>query len=436
MCDFNFRRKTIRHRVLAAIVAAVPLALAPQGGAAAYTQNPLHAFCTEANCGDGDTPHAGLLRDASGNLYGTTEKGGKYDSGLVFKLIPNKKKTKYTEHVLKSFCAKANCADGGFPEAGLIMDVDGNIYGTTGAGGKYGAGAVFKMTPLANGWTYGVIHSFCHDPGCADGSDPTAELAYAGQSSGASWDETSPLFGTTYVGGANNRGAVYELSHTGSGWSFTLIHSYDTAFHGGELLVDMSGDLFGTTLLGGANSAGTLYKLASGSWNETTLHDFCAETNCADGTQPIGRLLMDSNGNLFGTASEGGSGAHCQQTAGCGVAYERTAGGKFKVLHDFCSLKNCNDGLYPSAGLIMGAGGDLLGTTYEGGTGPGGTAFSLDHGNKWAETVIYDFCSAQNCTDGAGVVTPLIMDASGDLFGTTALGGANATGGTVFELTP
>lgn len=435
MHGFGFQRKAILRLGLTAGAAMILLAVSG-GTVTAAPQKTLHSFCTKANCGDGDTPHAGLVADADGNLYGTTEQGGKYDSGLVFKLIPNAQKTKYTEHVLKNFCAKANCADGGFPETGLIMDVDGNLYGTTGGGGKFGGGTVFKMAPQANGWSYAVVHSFCHDATCTDGSDPTAGLAYAGQSSGAPWDETSPLFGTTYGGGANNKGDVYKLSHTGSGWSFQVIHSYSSGFHGGDLFVDTSGNLFGTTLLGGANSGGTIYKLASGSWSETTLHNFCAQTNCADGTQPIGRLVMDNNGNLFGTASQGGSGAHCTAGNGCGVAYERTASGKFKVLYDFCSLKNCKDGQYPSAGLVVGAGGDLLGTTYEGGTGPGGTAFSLDRANHWAETVTYDFCSAQNCTDGAGPVAPLTMGASGTLFGTTSVGGVNGAGGTVFELMP
>src|SRR5882762_6860969 len=149
-----FRRKAILRQSLTAVAATILLASASGGTAAAYTQETLHSFCTETNCGDGDTPHAGLLADTSGNLYGTTEKGGKNNSGLVFKLIPNAKKTKYTEHVLKNFCAQANCTDGGFPEAGLIMDVDGNLYGTTGGGGKFGGGTVFKMTPLANGWSY------------------------------------------------------------------------------------------------------------------------------------------------------------------------------------------------------------------------------------------------------------------------------------------
>jgi uncharacterized repeat protein (TIGR03803 family) len=200
--------------------------------------------------------------------------------------------------------------------------------------------------------------------------------------------------------------------------------------------VDSSGNLLGTTLLGGANSGGTLYRLTAGTWGETTLHNFCADANCADGWEPSGRLLMDAAGDLFGTTGGGGSGAHCTDNHGCGVAFERTAGGTYKVIYDFCSHSACKDGQYPSSGLIMDVGGNLLGTAYGGGTGPGGTAFSLSHGNNWAETVLYDFCSEQNCTDGGDVVAPLIMDAGGNLFGTAAAGGANGDYGTVFELEP
>jgi len=424
--------------VLLAAAAAVLIGFAATGGASAYTQKTLHAFCAAANCSDGDTPLAGLLMDASGNLYGTTESGGKYGKGAVFKLVPNANKTKYTEHILHSFCAQAGCSGGSYPAYGaLIMDVDGDIYGTTGSGGKFGAGVVFKLNPLANGWGYGVIHSFCHNTSsCSDGSDPDTGLAYAGQASGAVWDESSPLFGTTYSGGANNMGAVYELAPTGSGWSYHVIHSYSSGFHGGDLLVDSSGNLIGTTLLGGSNSGGTIYRLTAGTWGETTLHNFCSEANCADGWEPSGRLLMDGAGNLFGTTGGGGAGAHCRADHGCGVVFERTASGTFKVLYDFCSRSNCRDGLDPTAGLIMDGAGNLVGTTYEGGTGPGGTAFALSHGNGWTETVLYNFCSEQNCADGAGPVAPLIMDASGNLFGTGASGGANGDYGTVFELKP
>jgi len=396
----------------------------------------LHSFCNTSNCTDGNNPLAGLVMDASGNLYGTTEQGGKFNSGLVFKLIPNANKTKYTEHILKNFCAKPSCTDGSFPEAGLIIDSNGALYGATGGGGKFGAGAVFKMHPVTNGWAYGVIHSFCHDASCSDGSSPETELTYSGQASGQPYDGTSPLFGATFLGGSSNRGEVYKLTPNGSGWTFHVIHSFSSGFHGGELFVDPAGNLIGTTLLGGANSGGELFSLAPSTGTEATLYNFCAKANCADGAQPIGRLLMDDKGNLFGTASVGGAGAHCVSVSGCGVAYEFTSAGKYKVIYNFCSRASCKDGEVPSAGMIMDAIGDLVGTTYEGGTGPGGSVFSLHHGTTWMETVLYNFCSQLNCTDGAGPVAPVIVDSGGNLYGTDAAGGANGDFGTVFRLKP
>jgi uncharacterized repeat protein (TIGR03803 family) len=430
----------ILRRALAISGAAIVLALPPLGGASAYTQGTLHSFCTTANCGDGDTPRNGVLMDQSGDLYGTTEFGGKYNNGLVFKLIPNAKKTKYTEHILKNFCAKTGCTDGAYPSSNLIMDMDGDLYGTTEVGGKHGGGVVFKMRPVANGWVFSVIHSFCSQPpDCADGESPGATLAYAGQASGAPWDEASPLFGTANLGGANGKGIAYEISPNGSGWSYQVLHSFNSSTESaypGPLLVDPSGNLLGVTYMGAKYGAGALYRLAAGTWTEATLHNFCADPNCTDGNGGFGRLSMDAAGNLFGTALLGGSSSNCTGPSGCGVAFERTAGGKYKVIYDFCKRTNCNDGSEPAAGMIMDASGNLLGTTHIGGKGNLGTVFMLTAGSKWTEQVLYSFCSEQNCADGAGPGAPVILDDKSDVYGTTEEKGANGSGGTVFELKP
>jgi len=422
-------------------MAALALAFAIAPAASAYTEKTLHSFCTESDCGDGETPRDGLLMDSSGNLYGTTEFGGKYNKGLVFKLIPNAKKTKYTEHVLKNFCAKAGCPDGAYPDSELIMDVNGNLYGTTEGGGKHADGAVFKMSPGANGWIISIIHSFCGSPpDCPDGGVPYGGLAYAGQASGALWDGISPLFGTTSEGGAQNKGIVYELSPGNSGWTIKTLHSFnpsggvDSAYPG-PLLVDPSGNLFGVTYLGGANGAGVLYRLAAGTWKETTLHNFCAEPQCTDGEGGLGRLTIDAAGNIFGVAIDGGSGANCLEPNGCGVAFERTTAGHYKVIYDFCSKANCKDGIEPAAGLILDGSGNLLGTTHIGGTASFGTVFMLTSGSKWTEQTLYNFCSAQTCSDGSNPVAPVILDAHGNIYGTASQTGADG-GGSVFKLTP
>jgi len=419
---------------LPAIGAGVVLALTAHGASATpYTYTTLHAFCRVANCADGQHPMAGLLIDAAGDLYGTTRDGGKYGYGLVFKLIPNADKTKYTEHILKSFCAHAGCPEGSHPAAELIMDADGNLYGTALGGGKYGNGVAFKMKPVANGWSYAAIHSFCHDTNCTDGRFPDTGFTYAGQASGAPWDGSSPLFATTNSGGANNMGSVYELRPAGSGWTYQVIHSFSSGFFSGPVVMTPSGDLFGVTTEGGKYGDGTLFRLAAGTWSEATLHNFCAETNCTDGYYPYGRLAVDAAGNLFGTASQGGSG----QLA-AGVAFEYTPGSGYSVIYNFCSRQDCGDGSNPAAGMIMDAGGNLLGTTTVGGKREdGGTAFMLSHGSGWTEQVLHSFCGNNGtCKGGTGLGSPLVLDQSGNLFGTIMNDGAYGDGGSVFELSP
>jgi uncharacterized repeat protein (TIGR03803 family) len=425
--------------VLCAAATATLIGFASLGSASAYTQKTLYSFCAKTNCVDGGSLLAGVM-DASGNLYGTTELGGQYGRGVVFELVLNANKTKYHETVLYDFCAKPNCTDGSFPQsADLIMDVDGNLYGAAAGGGKYNSGGVFKLTHKSGGWSSAIIHSFCAKANCTDGNVPETGLAYAGQASGARWDESSPLFGTTAYGGANNKGLAYELVPNGSGWTYKVLHGFnppEKSASPGPLLVDSSGNLFGVTYFGGKYDAGALYKLAAGTWKETTLHNFCAETNCTDGAAGVGRLTMDAAGNLFGAANYGGSGAHCADPeSGCGVVFERPPGGPYTVIYNFCSKSNCKDGSYPLAGLIMDADGTLYGTTDEGGSGGGGTAFTLTHAAAWTERVLYGFCGLQNCTDGSEPAASLTLDKKGNVFGTTSTGGANNYG-TVFELKP
>jgi len=422
-----------QHRLPAIATAVVLTLTGPHGASAAgYSYKTLHAFCKEANCADGKDPQASLLMDASGNLYGTTLEGGKYGFGLLFKLIPNADKSKYTEHILKNFCANAGCPDGSYPSAELIMDVDGNLYGTARGGGEYGNGVVFKMKPVANGWTYGIVHSFCHDAGCTDGRFPDTGFTYAGQISGAPWDESSPLFATTNSGGANNQGSVYKLSPNGSNWTYQVIHSFSSGMLAGPVVLTPSGDLFGITEEGGKYGDGTLYRLAAGTWSETTLHNFCAEANCTDGYYPYGRLAVDAAGNLFGTTSQGGSGR-----VAAGVVFEFTPGSGYSVIYNFCSRPDCGDGSDPQGGMIMDAGGNLIGTTGVGGKrADGGTVFMLSGGNRWTERVLHSFCGLNACNGGTGLEAPPVLDKSGNLFGVLMDGGPNGDGGSVFELSP
>src|SRR4029077_8334881 len=167
----RFQEGGVMRNLLAMSAIALVLAIASPDFVSASSEKVLHSFCKGQTCGDGADPWSSLLMDQSGSLYGTTITGGKYQAGLVFKLIPNGDGT-YKEYILHNFCARANCADGQGPFAGLIMDVDGNLYGTTQNGGKHGSGVVFKLTHKAAGWSLGVIHSFCSGLSCAGGSYP------------------------------------------------------------------------------------------------------------------------------------------------------------------------------------------------------------------------------------------------------------------------
>jgi hypothetical protein len=165
------------HGALVATAVAA-CAFAPCNSATAYTLLTLHSFCTDKKCADGDGPRAGVLMNRFGNLYGTTEQGGKfYNSGVAFELVPHA--GQYTQSILHDFCSLPKCADGQLPESDLIMDGDGNLYGTALDSG-HGHGVVFRIAHEAHGWSYSVIHAFCNDSkndACGDGSAPFAGLA-------------------------------------------------------------------------------------------------------------------------------------------------------------------------------------------------------------------------------------------------------------------
>jgi len=415
-------------RALATIaVAAVAFALVPVDSAsAAYTFKRLYSFCRRTDCHDGARPLDRVVMDQAGNLYGTTQQGGKYTTqfasyGVVFKLIPNSDGSRYTEYVLHNFCRDFSCTDGSGPVAGVILDVDGNIYGTAQSGGLQDGGVIFKLTHGSNGWRLSVLKNFCEESNCADGAYPVTALSYAGQDSGKAWDKSSPLFGTTSQGGDYGNGVAYELTPNGSGWSFGRIHNFQNSAGPNEVLVDSSGNIWGTTATGGKYGGGLMYKLANGSWSQTVLHNFCNTRNCADGNQPVGRLAMDASGNLFGATFQGGNNSNNDVCFGtCGVVFERTSGGTYSVVYNFCAQANCTDGASPAAGVIIDGSGSLFGTTSAGGANsqnaPAGTVYELSGG---AESVLHSFCSQQSCADGRNPQSAVIFDSSGGVLGTT-----------------
>jgi uncharacterized repeat protein (TIGR03803 family) len=327
------------------------LARNPKG---TWTVSILHAFTGGA---DGAVPTAGLIFDGAGNLYGTTELGGSAacDCGVVFELAPNSDGT-WTESVLHSFTN----ADGYYPNAGLILDTAGNLYGTTTFGGAGDGGVVFKLAPNPDGtWTESVLHSFPENR--TDGIEPYA---------GVIFDAAGNLYGTTQEGGAYFSGVVFKLAPDPDGtWTESVLYTFTGGADGGGpragMIFDATGNLYGTTAGGGSakcgDGCGAVWKLArnpNGTWTESILHAFTG----ADGDSPSAGVIFDAAGNLFGTTSLGGSCTADSQ--GCGVVFKlkpSSSGWSETVLHTFIGF-----GRWPMAPVIFDRAGNLYGTTTDG----------------------------------------------------------------------
>jgi uncharacterized repeat protein (TIGR03803 family) len=404
----------------------------------------LVSFCALANCADGANPLAGLIADADGNLFGTTFFGGANNAGTVFEIAKTDGGYASTPTVLVSFCSLPNCADGWNPGGSLIMDANGNLFGTTFSGGAHLAGSVFEIVKTDGG--YASIATTLASFSGADGEGPHAGLVA---------DANGNLFSTTGFGGAQGSGTVFEIAKIASGYASTpttlvsfcaLPNCADGADPAGGLIIDGDGNLFGTTLNGGAHLAGpgsgTVFEIAKTAKGyastPTILVSFCALPNCADGAGPQGDLIADVKGNLFGTTHSGG--ANGFSPGGTVFEVAKTAKGHASTpttLVSFCSLPNCADGSVPVAGVIADANSNLFGTTALNGANGGGTLFEVvktAKGYASTPTTLVNFCSLANCADGANPQGNLIADADGNLFSTTRDGGANGNG-TVYEVT-
>jgi len=368
----------------------------------------LYTFCPSSDgppdCPDGDYPASGVIMDASGNLYGTTDLGGtNYDAGTVFELPFDSGTKKYASAVktLYTFCptgkSSADCPDGANPRAALIMDLSGNLFGTTALGGAQSAGTVFELPFDVAAKRYAsavkILYNFCSQGGddCTDGSTPEASLIV---------DPSGNLYGTTVYGG-KYYGTVFELPYD------PATKAYSSAIK--------------------------------------TLSSFCSNGKSGCAGVPEAGVIMDALGNLYGTTAEGG--LHYGGTV-YEIPYDASAK-KYdaaQTLYSFCSQggNSCTDGDDPIGGLIIDQSENLYGTTYGGGSASRGTVFELpfnSEAQKYASavTTLHNFCSegGSSCSDGGEPQTRLILDGlSGTLYGTTAEGGGSENGGTLFEITP
>jgi uncharacterized repeat protein (TIGR03803 family) len=368
----------------------------------AQTVTILHSF----DGADGATPLAGLVQATNGNLYGTTDAGGASDDGTVFKITP-----RGTLTMLHSF----NFTDGFGSYGGLVQATNGNLYGTTPLGGSGcagdGCGTVFKIS--ARG-TLTTLHSF-------DVTD--SEYPYEGLVQASNGN----LYGTTSGGFDGGDGTVYKMTPSGA---LTTLHSFNGTDGDIPLAVltqHTNGNLYGTTEAGGTNGEGTVFKMTP-SGKLTTLYSYCSQSNCTDGALPYAGLVQGANGNLYGTTYGGG-------TSGNGTVFEITPSGTLTTLYSFCSQTNCADGSGPEAALVRATDGNFYGTTPLGGSNcvnmGCGTVFRITPSGKL--TTLYSFCSQSNCTDGAHPYAGLVQDTNGNLYGTTQAGGASGEG-TVFSL--
>jgi uncharacterized repeat protein (TIGR03803 family) len=385
--------------------------------AQAQTFSVLHKFHGKP---DGATPMARLIQDAIGDFYGTTYVGGSYNAGTVFKL------GKTGETVLYSFCPGGNpCTDGVAPNAWLIQDAAGNLYGAAGGGSApCSCGVVFKVDTSGKET---VLYSFA---GGLDGNGPTGGLI---QDASGNFYGTTAAGGGTGCGNGNGCGTVFKLDATGKE---TVLYSFtgfpDAQYPNSGVIQDANGNFYGTTSYGGIFNKGAVFKLDT-TGKETVLRSFKARS---DGKSPD-RLIQDANGNLYGTALLGGS-AKCGGT-GCGVVFRLDLTGKETVLHRFTGGL---DGNLPYSGVIRDSEGNLYGTTYSGGDrscGQGhgcGVVFKLSTAGKL--TVLHNM---KGGVGGKNARAGVIRDAQGNLFGTTEFGGDTSCGagqacGVVFKLTP
>jgi uncharacterized repeat protein (TIGR03803 family) len=433
-------------RLAGLVIVMAAIAIAAPTVHAAPQLKVLRAFCKDVDCGDGQAPGESVVMDQAGNLYGTAQ-GGAHGEGIIYELTPPAVGGKWGYRVLYHFCAKQNCSDGSQPyETTLMLDTEGNVYGTTAAGGSgNGAGTVFRLSPPIRGklWTLKTLYNFCAVySSCKDGQTPRAGLTYSGRDAGLAYDGTSPLYGTTYGGGGKFGGVAYSLTPTSNGkWSEKVLYAFCQT--GGKvctdgvrpeqtLTMDTAGNLYGTAEILDENVTNVVFELSPQigvkAWSETVLYAPCG--HCA-----AGGLAIDPDGDLFGEAYSGGSGSACKTAGACGFIFEIAAGGAASTVYNFCSQPNCVDGSNPSSagGLLIDSSGNLFGTTTSGGSAGKGVLYEVSGG---VEQVLHTFCTLEKCYDGELPRAGLIMDSRANLYGATYLGGAHISGGAAFELTP
>jgi uncharacterized repeat protein (TIGR03803 family) len=383
--------------------------------ARAQTYKVIHHFTNQGT--DGANPYGGPVLDSAGNLYGTTYLGGYWGDGAVYKLSPSGSSWTYTS--LYNFFPIPDGAGPGF--GSLAMGPNGALYGTTESGGGGYFGTVFEICNCTAREVQ--IHAFGYG---TDGAQPLG---------GVVRDAAGNLYGTTSLYGTLGNGTVFEEEWNGSTWTESTLYNFtggdDGASPPAGVTLDAHGDLYGTTSFGGKYYDGVIYKLTrrKSGWKQSVLHAFRGRS---DGQYPVGGVVVDEAGNLFGTTFDGG-------VKGGGTVYEYSpsaaAGSKFKTLYSFAGAYG---GPYNKLTL---ANGKIYGFTEAGGANGWGSIWVLTpaEGGGWTFTDLHDFTSSSDGMEGGiGGAQPygsVAVDSNGNIFGTTVIGGSTNQG-VVFEITP
>lgn len=374
----------------------------------------LHTF----NSTDGQFPNGGLVHASDGNLYGTTSSGGAHGFGTVFKITPSGKFTS-----IYNFAGGVN--DGAYPMSSVIRDSAGNIYGTTQSGGPADnlGGVVFKITSSGS---ESVLYTFT---GGADGGNPEADLIR--DNSGNLYGTTAGGGDTNCNGSPfTGCGVVFKLDPAGNE---TVLHTFEGGSDGatpwGGLVMDSSGNLYGTTASAGRYNAGQIFKI-NRSGRKTAVHDFDPGLNM-DGSTPRTGLTFAAGGILYGVAANGGdlSTSWCS-TLGCGTVFKVDTHNVVTTIHSFEGPPS--DGDVPSGPVARDAAGNLYGVTADGGENfDAGVVYKLDPSGN--ETILHNFTQGNDGWEPSG---RLYVNSSGTVFGAASLSSGPDGYGVIFKITP
>jgi uncharacterized repeat protein (TIGR03803 family) len=359
----------------------------------------------------GSLPYAALTQAPDGTFHGTTSRGGAGNFGTVFAMTAGGTLTTLVE-----FTGNAGSFRGSFPYGGVIRGTDGRFYGTTARGGALGDGTVFRWTAPG---TFETLVDFTDTGATAKGASPYAALTQGPDGN---------FYGTTANGGANNCGTVFRVTPAGDLLTLATLTGNGATNRGASpesaLVLGADGKFYGTTFGGGTGNFGTLFRIATDG-TLTTLASFTGKAGDAAGAMPEAALVRGTDGSFYGATFHGGA-------SDAGTIFKLTTSGANPVLSTLFEFSGPNSGAYFQAGLVHANDGNFYGTTAGNGVFGKGTIFKLTPAG--ALTTLVEFTGNGAANKGTSPYAALIQAGDGNLYGTTAAGGANDLG-TIYKVT-